>query len=87
MTDFQKSLAGLRLTTAEILYRMPDHQDILQTYIWQDYDREPEFPALNRFLEFWQRELDGPLFSVRIAHHRVISPAEVRFVEYLDRLH
>jgi len=56
-----------RLTTAEILYRLPDHPEILQTYIWQNFDLVPHFPELRRFLAFWHRELEGPVHSVRIA--------------------
>jgi len=46
--------AGLWLTTAEILYRMPDHRSLLQTYVWQSYDLFPKFPALHDFLAFWE---------------------------------
>ena len=64
--------AGYRLATAEILYRMPDHPNLLQTCVWQGRDMAPRFPALHRFLRFGRRELDGPLHPVRIAS---ISPA------------
>ncbi len=37
--DFMKMLSGFSLTTAEIVYRMPDHPGLLQSYIWQEYDR------------------------------------------------
>ena len=40
---------------------MPDHPAILQTYVRQDYDLASVFPELKYFLDFWQRELDGPL--------------------------
>jgi uncharacterized protein Usg len=56
-----------RLITAEILYHMPDHPSVLQTFIWQKLDRAPTFPELNRFLDFWRREIEGPLHSVRVA--------------------
>ena len=69
-------LEGYGLTTASILYRMPDHPSVLQTYIWQAYDVAPRFPALTKFLEFWKRELDGPLHSVSVAHQPLIPPAE-----------
>jgi uncharacterized protein Usg len=42
---------------------MPDHPSLLQTYVWQNYDLFPKFPALKDFLAFWQEKLDGPLFS------------------------
>jgi uncharacterized protein Usg len=73
-------LKGWSLTTAEILYRMPDHVHILQTYLWQDYDIAPKFPRLAHFLEFWERNLDGPLHSVRVAHASIIGPHELRHV-------
>ena len=78
--DFVRQLQGFCLTTAEILYRLPDHLSLLQTYVWQDYDLAPEFPALHGFLDFWSRSLDGPLHSVRVAHVRLVGPAEIRSV-------
>ena len=71
-------LRGYRLATAEILYRLPDHPEILQTYVWQDYDIAPRYPVLSRFLDFWTREIEGPLHSVRVAGRRIISAAEMR---------
>jgi len=78
--DFIRQLQGFSLTTAEILYRLPDHQSLLQTYVWQDYDLAPEFPELKKFLKFWRASLDGPLHSVRVAHVGLIQPAEIRAV-------
>ncbi|MCL4168752.1 UNVERIFIED_CONTAM: hypothetical protein GTU68_024715 [Idotea baltica] len=74
-------LAGQGLTTAEILYRMPDFQRILQSFVWQEYDTAPHFPRLTKFLNFWKRELDGPLHSVRYTHRKLISPGEWRKVD------
>jgi len=85
--DFVRQLQGFSLTTAEILYRLPDHRSLLQSYVWQDYDLAPEFPALRRFLDFWRQSLDGPLHSVRIAHVRLVRPAEIRAVKSQFALH
>lgn len=76
LTETERMLAGQGLTTAEILYRMPDFQTVLQTYLWQEYDTAPDFPKLFKFLDFWERELDGPLHSVRYTHRKLISPGE-----------
>ncbi|HKR88991.1 MAG TPA: usg protein [Phenylobacterium sp.] len=84
--EFRKMLAGYSLTTAEILYRMPDHPAILQSYIWQEYDLFPEFPALKKFLDFWSRTLEGPLFKVSVAHSKLIKPAELRALDGEFRL-
>ncbi len=72
-------LRDYRLTTAEILYHLPDHPALLQSYIWQEYDQAPHFQALGRFLDFWAHNLDGKLHSVRIASQELIKPAEARF--------
>jgi uncharacterized protein Usg len=85
--DFVRQLQGFCLTTAEILYRLPDHLSLLQTYVWQDYDLAPEFPALHKFLDFWSNSLDGPVHSVRVAHVRLVGPAEIRTVKAQFALH
>ena len=85
--EFRKMLQGYSLTTAEILYRMPDHPTILQSYIWQEYDLCPEFPALRKFLDFWTRSLEGPLFKVSVAHSKLIKPAELKTLDGEFRLH
>lgn len=85
--DFVRRLEGFSLTTAEILYRLPDHPGLLQTYVWQDYDLAPKFPALMKFLAFWRERLDGPLHSVRVAHARLIRPAELRRIDAEMLLH
>jgi uncharacterized protein Usg len=78
--DFIRQLKGYGLTTANILYRMPDHPVLLQSFVWQEYDVAPRFPVLKEFLDFWARQLDGPLHSVCVAHDRLIRPAEIRLV-------
>jgi uncharacterized protein Usg len=78
--DFAKQIAGFGLTTADITYRLPDHPHLLQQYIWQEYDKAPTFPELNRFLAFWQAKLDGLLFKVTVCHNGLIGARELRAV-------
>ncbi|MGI9388048.1 MAG: usg protein [Methyloligellaceae bacterium] len=85
--QFRDQLSGHSLTTAEILYHLPDHPALLQSYIWQEYDLAPRFPKLKGFLDFWTANLDGALYMVRVAHHRLITPAEFRYVNGDFRLH
>ncbi|MCW5729828.1 MAG: usg protein [Alphaproteobacteria bacterium] len=80
MSDLVRQLLDYRLTTAEIVYRLPDHPRFLQSYIWQDLDLQPDFPVLRRFLNFWERSLEGKLHSVRVTSCQVISPGELRHV-------
>ncbi len=74
-------LADFRLTTAKIVYRLPDHPDLLQSYVWQELDQAPKFPALKRFLDFWERSLEGRLHSVTVAHAGLMQPVRVRHAE------
>lgn len=82
-----RQLEGYRLTTAEIIYRRPDHPALLQTYIWQELDMAPDFPVLSRFLRFWEENLDGPLYAVRVAHAQLIRPAEFRWPGCMLNIH
>lgn len=83
----QLALRDYRLTTAEILYHLPDFPALLQTYIWQQPDIGPDFPALRRFLDFWQRNLEGKLHSVRIASAKLMNPRELRYASCELRIH
>ena len=85
--DFRAQLGGYSLTTAEILYRLPDHPSLLQSFIWQEYDVHPRFPRLQGFLQFWTRNLEGKLYRVTVAHRKLITPAEVRLIAGDYRLH
>lgn len=76
--DALVQLQGFSLTTAEILYRLPDHPSLLQTYIWQEYDLHPLYPRLKAFLGFWTANLEGRLFRITVAHKALLSPRELR---------
>ena len=87
MGDIQKIVKDYRLTTAEILYHLPDHPGLLQSYVWQEYDIAPRFPVLHRFLDFWSRNLDGRLHSVKVASVELVKPPALRHADTLLRLH
>lgn len=82
-----RQLGDYRLTTAEILYHMPDHPAVLQSFIWQQLDIAPQFPVLCRFLDFWNRELDGKLYRVRVAAAGLITAGEWRHPAAFLNLH
>ncbi|MCA3244793.1 MAG: usg protein [Alphaproteobacteria bacterium] len=85
--DFIRQLEGYGLTTAKIIYRLPDFRNVLQEFVWQEYDLAPKFPRLLKFLGFWQSTLEGPLHSVEVAHQGLIKPAELKLVGAEFRLH
>ncbi len=81
MEEPEGSVQDYRLTTAEILYKMPDYPNLLQSYLWQSLDRVPDFPKLNEFLGFWETKLDGTLHSVRIGYVGIMQPNEWQMAE------
>ena len=87
MSDLRLMLRDYRLTTAEILYHLPDYPTLLQTYLWQELDIAPKFPALQKFLDFWEHSLDGKLHSVKIASQQLIKPAEFRYCKGMITVH
>ena len=74
-------MKGYRLSTAEILYHLPDHPRLIQSFIWQHYDLAPEFPELKRFLEFWGTNIDGKIHSVRVGRTELVKAAELDHVD------
>lgn len=80
-------LPARHLTTAEIFYHLPDHPQLLQSYVWQALDLAPRFPRLTRFLGFWEKNLDGRIHSVRVATAEPGRPDSVRAVRCVYTLH
>jgi uncharacterized protein Usg len=79
MANLDLQLRDYRLTTAHILYHLPDHPLLLQSYVWQEYDLAPHFPELKRFLDFWSRRLDGRLHSVQVGAKALITAEDLQF--------
>lgn len=86
LSDMELQLRGYRLTTAEVLYHMPDHPGLLQTFLWQTYDLAPRFPRLSGFLDHWRREIEAVIHSVRVAHADLVQPAHWRHADGVFRL-
>jgi uncharacterized protein Usg len=69
---FARQLEGYGLSTVQIHYFMPDHPSLLQAFVMQQYDVAPAY---------WRCEIEAVLHSVRVAHNRLIGPAEWRAVD------
>ncbi|MFP4125466.1 MAG: usg protein [Alphaproteobacteria bacterium] len=75
MRDMSLMLQDYRLTTAEILYHMPDHPHLLQSFVWQEYDIAPQFPVLSKFVRFWEKRIEGRLHSVKVTSATLVQPS------------
>lgn len=86
-SETEMQLKGYRLSTAQILYHMPDHPDLLQSFLWQHYDIAPKFPELHKFLDFWVEEIEGPLHSVHVARLDLVGTPDTRHADAWMRIH
>jgi len=87
MSDLTLQSREYRLTTAEIIYHLPDDPDRLQSFIWQHLDAAPEYPALRRFLDFWVRNIEGTLHLVKIGQTGSTGEVRLRPVSVSSQLH
>ncbi len=85
--DFEAQLRGGRMTTAEVLYYIPDHPVLLQSFVWQTIDLAPEFPRIHQFLEFWRRDIEAVIHSVSISAAGLVSPARLNIAQDMGLLH
>ena len=87
MTAYELQVRGYRLTTAEIVYRLPDRPALLQTFIWQKFDLAPDFPELSKFLEFWRTNIEGQLHSVNVKQSSRTTANRFRHFKHSYTLH
>ena len=85
--DFLAQLGGRRLTTAEVLYYLPDHPRLLQAFTWQTLDLAPEYPRIHRFLDYWRREIEAVIHSVTVSSVGLIRPARIGIATPVGHLH
>ena len=85
--EFEAQLRGKRLTTAEVIYYMPDHPSLLQRFMWQTLDLAPDYPRVHQFLEFWRREIDAVIHSVNVTSVGEVRAPRVRIAGVISRLH
>ncbi len=84
--EFETQLKGGRLTTAEVLYYMPDHPKLLQSFMWQTLDVAPDYPRVHSFLDYWRKEIQAVIHSVRLSTMGIVTPARVRFADMVGVL-
>ena len=84
--EFETQLKGGRLTTADVLYYMPDHPKLLQSFMWQTLDIAPEYPRVHSFLDYWRKEIQAVIHSVRLSTVGIVTPARVRFADMVGTL-
>tara|TARA_R100001126_G_scaffold81052_1_gene49480 strand:+ start:1907 stop:2158 length:252 start_codon:yes stop_codon:yes gene_type:complete len=68
------------IVTVDVLYYMPDFNDIVQEFIWQTPDITPELPRVHKFLNHWHKNIDAVIKEVQVSysdHHQGYRAAEI----------
>ena len=59
----------------------------METYIWQEFDIAPQYPRLQDFLQFWLKEIEGKLHSVKVCTGGPLMPNSVHMPTFTFALH
>ena len=66
------------LATVQVIYHIPDHIHIVNEFSWQTKDRLPEYPRIHEFLDYWDKNIDGPIKEAYIYDH---EESKIRHVD------
>ena len=50
----------------QVVYYIPDYLHLVNEFIWQTEDQQPDYPRINHFLDYWDKNIDGPIKEVYI---------------------
>jgi uncharacterized protein Usg len=79
--DFIRQMQGYGLSTVEIHYFSARSPEPAATIRPPAIRRRPALSGAADYLDFWRREIEAVLHSVRIAHAHLIGPSEWRAID------
>ena len=57
------------LASVQVVYYIPDYLSIVNEFVWQTEDQRPKYPRIGEFLDYWDKNIDGPIKEVFIYDH------------------
>ena len=66
------------VASVQVVYYITDYMNLVNEFIWQTEDQLPEYPRITRFLDYWDKNIDGPIKEVYIYDH---EEAKVKHVD------
>lgn len=78
MAEVIRILGTERLTTVNVLYFLPEYDSILQQFIWQTLDIPPRYPRVEKFVDYWEREIDAIIQDIIVSVDLEKSVSEFR---------
>ena len=57
------------VASVQVVYYIPDYLHIVNEFVWQTEDQLPDYPRIGRFLNYWDKHIDGPIKEAYIYDH------------------
>jgi uncharacterized protein Usg len=54
------------VATVQVVYYIPDYLHVVNEFMWQTEDQIPNYPRITKFLDYWDKNIDGPIKEVYI---------------------
>ena len=71
------------LVLVDILYWMPDYNNVLQEFIWETDDYITKLPRVNNFLNYWHKEIDAVINEVQISYG---DEPKIQYTDFVKEL-
>jgi uncharacterized protein Usg len=84
--DFVFRLKNYSLVTVNILYYMPDHQSLVQEFLWQTLDLKPKYPRVKEFLYFWDKEIEACIKEIQLNDSNGLAPTKFTNVDQIFKI-
>ena len=49
------------VATVQVIYYLPDYTALVNEFVWQTEDQIPKFPRITKFLDYWDKNIDGSI--------------------------
>ena len=73
-----------QLVTIKVIYHMPDYIHVLNEFVWQTHDVLPKFPRTHRFIDFWNKEIEGPINHAEVCYVNYWGGTEYKKVDHIS---
>ena len=57
------------LASVQVVYYIPVYLNIVNEFVGQTEDQRPKYPRIGEFLDYWDKNIDGPIKEVFIYDH------------------
>lgn len=79
--DFKnRILKGYGLATVEIVYFLPDYQNLIQSFIWQTLDKSPDFNRIHKFIHYWNNHIEANIKEIYLSYDDQIKKSNFQYI-------